>query len=351
MARVELDKIEKRYPNGFEAVSSLDLTIEDGEFIVLVGPSGCGKSTTLRMIAGLESISGGELRIDGRRVNDVPPKGRDVAMVFQSYALYPHMTVFENMAFGLRLKKIPEVEIQKRVAEAAERLGITELLGRKPKEMSGGQRQRVAMGRAIVRRPRIFLFDEPLSNLDAKLRLQMRVEVGRLHNSLDATSIYVTHDQVEAMTLADRIVLLKDGEVQQIGAPMELYQNPNNLFVATFIGSPVMNVLSVEHEGGALKGPGLELPYSGAVIDGPMRLGVRPQSLRLVDDGAPHALKAKIEVVEPMGSETFVYCRHEGELIGVREESLARPEVGSTARIAFDSSAIHLFDADSGARI
>ncbi|MBU1433083.1 sn-glycerol-3-phosphate ABC transporter ATP-binding protein UgpC, partial [Myxococcota bacterium] len=345
------DKLQKQYPNGFKAVAALDLTIEDGEFIVLVGPSGCGKSTTLRMIAGLETITGGELRIDGRRVNEVPPKGRDVAMVFQSYALYPHMTVFENMAFGLRLKKIPEAEIQARVEEAAERLGITSLLARKPKEMSGGQRQRVAMGRAIVRHPKIFLFDEPLSNLDAKLRLQMRVEVGRLHRALGATSVYVTHDQVEAMTLADRIVLLKDGDVQQIGAPMDLYQRPNNLFVATFIGSPVMNVIPVQYEDGYLRGEGLKLPYKGEVIREEMRLGIRPQSLKLVDEGAPHALAARVEVVEPMGSETFVYCRYGDELLGVRVEGLARPEIGGLARLAFDLEAIHLFDAASGARI
>ncbi|MCA9558681.1 MAG: sn-glycerol-3-phosphate ABC transporter ATP-binding protein UgpC, partial [Myxococcales bacterium] len=243
MARVELDSVGKRYPNGFEAVHAFDIDIADGEFIVLVGPSGCGKSTTLRMVAGLETISSGSLRIDGKQVNHLPPKARDVAMVFQSYALYPHMTVFENMAFGLRLQKVPAAEIEERVRSVAERLGIAALLDRRPKEMSGGQRQRVAMGRAIVRRPRVFLFDEPLSNLDAKLRLQMRVEISRLHDSLGATSLYVTHDQVEAMTLADRIVLMKDGFVQQIGAPLELYARPSNTFVATFVGSPAMNLL------------------------------------------------------------------------------------------------------------
>ncbi|MEZ4475534.1 MAG: ATP-binding cassette domain-containing protein [bacterium] len=226
MARVELDGVAKRYPNGFQAVKSVQLDVADGEFIVLVGPSGCGKSTTLRMVAGLESISSGELRIDGVRVNDVAPRDRDVAMVFQSYALYPHMTVFENMAFALKLRKMPAAEIRQRVEAVAEQLDITALLDRRPAQMSGGQRQRVAMGRAIVRRPKVFLFDEPLSNLDAKLRLKMRIEVARLHRALGATSLYVTHDQVEAMTLADRIVLMRDGEVQQIGAPLELYHQP-----------------------------------------------------------------------------------------------------------------------------
>ncbi len=253
MARVELDGVEKRYPNGFHAVKGVDIDIGDGEFIVLVGPSGCGKTTTLRMVAGLETISQGELRIDGKRVNDLPPKARDVAMVFQSYALYPHMTVFENMAFGLKLQKRPKDEIARRVKEAAERLGIETLLDRKPKQMSGGQRQRVAMGRAIVRQPRVFLFDEPLSNLDAKLRLQMRVQLSRLHRELGATSLYVTHDQVEAMTLADRIVLLEGGEVQQIGAPLELYERPANRFVASFIGSPAMNLLPARGDGSVVR--------------------------------------------------------------------------------------------------
>lgn len=348
MARVELDNLSKRYPNGFEAVQGVNLDIRSGEFIVLVGPSGCGKSTTLRMIAGLESISGGELRIGERRVNDLPPKDRGVAMVFQSYALYPHMTVYDNMAFGLTLQKLPKDEIRRRVEDVAERLGITALLPRKPKQMSGGQRQRVAMGRAIVRRPQVFLFDEPLSNLDAKLRLKMRVELGRLHARLGATSIYVTHDQVEAMTLADRIVLLKDGVVQQIGAPLDLYERPQNLFTATFVGSPAMNVLPAEVSDGHLVAHGLRMPLGDrAVPPGPVHLGVRPHALRLVEAGMPGV----VEVVEPMGSESFVHCRLDGDATVVVRVDGRGPAQGEAVQVGVDPAALHLFDTDTERRL
>ncbi len=352
MARVELEQILKRYPNGFEAVKGISLDIQHQEFVVLVGPSGCGKSTTLRMVAGLESITSGALRINGARVNELPPKARGVAMVFQSYALYPHMTVFENMAFGLKLQKLPLKEIKRRVGEVAERLGLTELLDRKPKEMSGGQRQRVAMGRAIVRKPRVFLFDEPLSNLDAKLRLQMRVEVGRLHQSLGATTLYVTHDQVEAMTLADRICLLKDGVVQQLGPPLTLFHEPANLFVATFIGSPPMNLLNVSIEEARLKGEGFSLPIpKGLEPKGALRLGIRPQHLRLSEAG-PENLSVQVEVVEPQGYETFVYCRYQGEHLGALVgEGEPCPKPGETVHLSFNPQSLHLFDLHTERRL
>ena len=353
MARVELDKIGKRYPNGFEAVEAFSLDIADREFIVLVGPSGCGKSTTLRMVAGLETITTGEMRIDGVRVNELPPKKRDVAMVFQSYALYPHMTVRENMAFGLELQKLPKEEIRKRVEEVAERLEIKELLDRKPKAMSGGQRQRVAMGRAIVRHPKVFLFDEPLSNLDAKLRLQMRVEVSRLHHSLGATSIYVTHDQVEAMTLADRIVLMKRGKVQQIGRPLDLYDRPCNLFVATFIGSPSMNVVEAKIEDGRICGEGFKLPLDArwqAQSGQKIQLGVRPQHLFLTSDTSD-SLRAQVEVVEPMGCESNLYCRTGKNLYTVRQEGVSELRPGDHVNLSFDTAHLHLFDAESEKRI
>jgi multiple sugar transport system ATP-binding protein len=359
MARVELSSLSKRYPNGFQAVQGVDIDIDSGEFIVLVGPSGCGKSTTLRMVAGLESISAGELRIGGRRVNETPPKDRGVAMVFQSYALYPHMTVFQNMAFGLTLQKLPKAEIKQRVEAVAERLDITDLLPRKPKQMSGGQRQRVAMGRAIVRRPKVFLFDEPLSNLDASLRLKMRVELGRLHQSLDATSLYVTHDQVEAMTLADRIVLLKDGVVQQIGAPLALYDRPANLFTATFLGSPAMNILPGTIDDGAVCGAGFHLPLNtlplgtlpqsdqGAATGTAVKLGIRPHDLRFARDGIP----AEVEIVEPMGSETFVHCRlADDSMIVVRIEGHG-PQAGEPVHLALDPEAVHVFNAQTEQRL
>ncbi|MCB9540537.1 MAG: sn-glycerol-3-phosphate ABC transporter ATP-binding protein UgpC [Myxococcales bacterium] len=352
MARVELDSVGKRYPNGFEAVHAFDIDIADGEFIVLVGPSGCGKSTTLRMVAGLETISSGSLRIDGKQVNHLPPKARDVAMVFQSYALYPHMTVFENMAFGLRLQKVPAAEIEERVRSVAERLGIAALLDRRPKEMSGGQRQRVAMGRAIVRRPRVFLFDEPLSNLDAKLRLQMRVEISRLHDSLGATSLYVTHDQVEAMTLADRIVLMKDGFVQQIGAPLALYARPSNTFVATFVGSPAMNLLPGTVQGGRVVGAGFDLPLpagSQATPGQAVLAGVRPEHLRRAEGAG--ALSGTVDVVEPMGNESFVHCAAGEHRVVARWPGFVAPARGETVALAADPEHVHLFDAASEQRL
>ena len=347
---VELEGVGKRYANGFEAVKAVDLAVADGEFVVLVGPSGCGKSTTLRMVAGLESISQGELRIGGRRVNEVPPKDRDVAMVFQSYALYPHMTVRRNMAFALELRKLPAAEIKRRVESAAERLEITALLDRKPAEMSGGQRQRVAMGRAIVREPKVFLFDEPLSNLDAKLRHQMRIEVARLHRSLGATSLYVTHDQTEAMTLADRIVLMKAGEVQQIGAPLDLYHRPANRFVATFLGSPTMNVWTASVDQGRLRSAGFDAPLpSGLEVKGPVLVGIRPQHLRPTLD-TPH-LQAEVEVVEPLGDESYVHCRLAGQPLVVREEGHSRRAPGERIGLVCLPEHIHVFDATTERRL
>jgi multiple sugar transport system ATP-binding protein len=353
MAQVELFHVAKKYENGFEAVSEVTLFIERGEFVVLVGPSGCGKTTTLRMVAGLESISSGELRMGGRRVNEVPPRERDVAMVFQSYALYPHMTVRENMAFGLTLRKIPAAEIKQRVEAAAESLGLTEFLDRKPKEMSGGQRQRVAMGRAIVRRAGVFLFDEPLSNLDAKLRGQMRIEVSRLHRAMGATSLYVTHDQVEAMTLADRIVLMRGGKVQQVGPPLELYDRPVNLFVATFLGSPAMNILSAERQGDAAVGDGFRvpLPEGLATPRGALRLGVRPQHVRVVDGlPGPDAIPAAIDVVEPLGAETHLICTVGGQTVTARVDGAAPFRAGETIGLRFDPAGLHVFDPETEAR-
>ncbi len=352
VARVELDGVGKRYPNGFEAVQAFSIDIQPGEFIVLVGPSGCGKSTTLRMVAGLESISTGELRIGDRRVNEAPPKDRDVAMVFQSYALYPHMTAFENMAFGLKLKKVPAAEIDRRVREVAAQLDITELLDRKPKQMSGGQRQRIAIGRAIVRAPKVFLFDEPLSNLDAKLRLQMRVELSKLHRALGATSLYVTHDQVEAMTLADRIVLLKGGVVQQIGPPLTLYNAPANAFVASFIGSPSMNLVPATLGEGGVQGAGFVFPRAaGAGAAGQaVLLGVRPEHLSLSVAGEGD-LSATVEVVEPMGDESFVYCRREDGLWVVKTRGVVPPRPGDAVHLTVDRSRLHVFDAATEARL
>ncbi|MDY4610350.1 MAG: sn-glycerol-3-phosphate ABC transporter ATP-binding protein UgpC [Sphaerochaetaceae bacterium] len=319
MATVELKNICKIYDGGVKAVDNVNIDILDREFVVLVGPSGCGKSTTLRMVAGLEDISSGELLIDGKLVNDVPPKDRDIAMVFQNYALYPHMTVYDNMAFGLKIRKFPKEEIDQRVREAAKILDIEELLERKPKALSGGQRQRVAVGRAIVRKPKVFLFDEPLSNLDAKLRVQMRAEISALHNRLKATMIYVTHDQVEALTMADKIVVMKLGVIQQIGGPLELYNNPNNKFVAGFIGSPPMNFLEVaiEAEGSDLyanegtfrlklndKQKKLLTPYVGKSVT----FGIRPEDVTFSHtpkDG--ETIDGQVSVVEPLGSETHVY--------------------------------------------
>jgi multiple sugar transport system ATP-binding protein len=337
MATVQLTHLHKAYPasgstGAFTAVKDLNLEIAAGEFMVLVGPSGCGKSTTLRMIAGLEEITGGTIRIDGRVVNDVPPKDRDIAMVFQNYALYPHMTVFANMAFGLTLQKRPPAEIAARVREAAALLGLEPLLDRLPKALSGGQRQRVAVGRAIVRQPKVFLFDEPLSNLDAKMRIQMRAEISRLHDRLGATMIYVTHDQVEAMTMGDRICVMHDGELQQVAAPLTLYHQPANAYVAGFIGSPPMNLLSgtwQRHtEAGTFAAAGLTLPFPSALrgpaTAGPILLGLRPEDIAAEPLPGHVPLVVRLELAEPMGAETHLHLRAgEQSLVArVRSEQL-----------------------------
>ncbi|WP_420453905.1 ABC transporter ATP-binding protein [Rubrivirga sp.] len=357
MARVELERLRKVYDNGYEAVHDVTLSIDDGEFVVLVGPSGCGKSTTLRMIAGLESISSGTLQIGDRVVNDVAPKDRDIAMVFQNYALYPHMDVFDNMAFGLKLRKLPKDEIRQRVEAAARTLGLETVLDRKPKALSGGQRQRVALGRAIVRDPAVFLFDEPLSNLDAKLRVQTRTEISKLHRELGATMVYVTHDQVEAMTMGDRIVVLHDGHVQQVAAPLELYDRPANTFVAGFIGSPAMNFVPGSVIGNTFTstegGFGLEL-RNGPEIQGPVTLGVRPENLYTVDK-APATkrlsdpVRATVEVQEPMGNEIVVYCRvDDATRLTARVEPQPLAPDGETAGLRVDLDKVHLFDAETG---
>jgi len=361
LASVQLDKVSKIFDNQVRAVDAVDIDIRGKEFIVLVGPSGCGKSTTLRMIAGLEEISAGEIRIDDRVVNQVPPKDRDIAMVFQNYALYPHMTVFENMAFGLKLRKYPKDEIEQRVKEAADILSIEGLLDRKPKQLSGGQRQRVAVGRAIVRKPKVFLFDEPLSNLDAKLRVQMRTEISKLHTRLETTMIYVTHDQTEAMTMGDRIVVMKDGKVQQIDTPMNLYDAPVNKFVAGFIGSPAMNFINgeiVRDEGLFFRTAGMKLriPDSrsgllAAHTGRPVVLGIRPEDLSEYDL-APAQIPemsalCRVEVVEPMGNEIFVYLANGGESLVARMNVQSRPSVRADYRVQFDMNKAHFFMAES----
>jgi multiple sugar transport system ATP-binding protein len=334
--------------------------IADGEFVILVGPSGCGKSTLLRMIAGLETITGGEIRIGSRVVNHVPPKERDIAMVFQNYALYPHMTVLENMAFSLKLKGAPKPEITAKVNRAAEILGLTPLLERYPRQLSGGQRQRVAMGRAIVRDPQVFLFDEPLSNLDAKLRVQMRSEIKALHQRLSTTTVYVTHDQVEAMTMADRIVVMQDGRVEQVGAPLELYDRPANLFVATFIGSPAMNLIEGQITGeGFVTTSGLTLPLSSAPAGSqgqPALYGIRPEHFSLgggsgLSLGAEHGIPAEVVVVEPTGSETQVVATLAGQNLTAvfRERVHTRP--GETLSLSPDPTKVHLFDQQTGHRL
>ncbi len=319
MAKVELKGINKVYSGNVHAVKDVEIVIDDREFAVLVGPSGCGKTTTLRMIAGLEEITGGDLSIDGKRVNDVPPKDRDIAMVFQNYALYPHMSVYDNMAFGLKIRKFSKNIIQERVEEAARILDIGSLLGRKPKALSGGQRQRVALGRAIVRHPKVFLFDEPLSNLDAKLRVQMRAEISALHNRLDSTMIYVTHDQVEAMTMGTKIVVMKDGLIQQIGSPLTLYNEPVNRFVAGFIGSPPMNFMSVEIEERNQAIVAKEKDFSIA-LDGKLKtiakkyvgkrvtLGIRPEDLEYTEKAKEGStIPSTVDIVEPLGAEIHLY--------------------------------------------
>jgi multiple sugar transport system ATP-binding protein len=350
MAGVEIRNVRKAF-GAAQIIHGVSIDIADGEFVILVGPSGCGKSTLLRMIAGLENITAGEIRIGERVVNNMPPKERDIAMVFQNYALYPHMTVADNMGFSLRLRGAPKSEIQSRVDRAAQILGLTQLLGRYPRQLSGGQRQRVAMGRAIVRDPQVFLFDEPLSNLDAKLRVAMRTEIKELHQRLRTTTVYVTHDQIEAMTMADKIVVMHDGVVEQMGAPLDLYDRPDNLFVAGFIGSPAMNFIKgrIEADGFMADG-GLALPLGGAPAASVGKraiYGIRPEHFHLSDQGVP----VEVVVVEPMGSETQVVVRSGGQdLICVfRERVAAKP--GATIRIAPDPKLVHLFDEDSGRRL
>ncbi len=361
MASLSLKNICKIYPNGFEAVKDFNLEIADQEFIIFVGPSGCGKSTTLRMIAGLEDISSGELKIGDKVVNDVEPKDRDIAMVFQNYALYPHMSVYDNMAFGLKLRKVPKDQIDKMVKEAAKILDLTPLLDRKPKALSGGQRQRVAMGRAIVRNPKVFLMDEPLSNLDAKLRVQMRIEIAKLHQRLGTTIIYVTHDQTEAMTLGTRIVVMKDGVIQQVDTPQNLYEKPQNLFVAGVMGSPQMNFLdaTVRMDGDVanldIAGKSIPLPpakskklkdYDGKIVT----FGIRPEN---VDDSeaftstSPCVFESTVRVYELLGAEVYLYFDLEEFPITARVDSGTKARPGDTIKFAFDIDKIHVFDKET----
>ena len=366
MARVRLEEVRKIYDDGQRhvAVHGIELDIGDGELVVLVGPSGCGKSTILRMIAGLESISAGRLRIGDRIVNDVPPKERDVAMVFQNYALYPHMSVYENLAFGLALRRVPRPEIDRRVRAAAATLGIEDMLARKPRQLSGGQRQRVAVGRAIVREPQVFLFDEPLSNLDAKLRVQMRREISRLHQQLRATMVYVTHDQVEAMTMGDRIVVLEAGRVQQVDTPLALYERPANRFVAGFIGSPAMSFFEGTLElapvprfvaDGGAPVVSLATAIARSVDAGAagrrVTLGVRPEHVALARGGPAGTTPWRLDLVEPMGNEAVLYAslgRHE---ITARVAPAGLPERGEMVALAPDPARVHLFDAATGERL
>jgi multiple sugar transport system ATP-binding protein len=358
MAQVSIRRLNKKYDNGFHAVKDVDLEIHDKEFLVLVGPSGCGKTTTLRMVAGLEEVTSGEIRIGDKVVNDLPPMDRDIAMVFQNYALYPHKTVFDNMAFGLQMRGYPKDEIKKRVQDAAEILGIEVLLERKPRQLSGGQRQRVAVGRAIVRHPEVFLFDEPLSNLDAKLRVQMRVELKRLHERLETTAIYVTHDQVEAMTLGDRVVVMKDGRVQQIGEPLELYGRPANKFVAGFIGSPAMNFVEVnigaangalwaEAQGLRVRVPDRIGPRAGSRVT----LGVRPEALRLANGTDEYSFPTEVDVVEPLGNEILLNFRAGGVPMVARVDPSTRVGAHESVRFALDPARVHFFDPQSEAAL
>ena len=364
MASLSLQHINKTYPNGFQAVKDFNLEIEDKEFIIFVGPSGCGKSTTLRMIAGLEEISGGTLKIGDKVMNDVEPKDRDIAMVFQNYALYPHMTVYDNMAFGLKLRKVPKDQIDKAVREAARILDLEKLLDRKPKALSGGQRQRVAMGRAIVRNPKVFLMDEPLSNLDAKLRVQMRIEISKIHQRLGATIIYVTHDQTEAMTLGTRIVVMKDGVVQQVDTPQHLYEEPGNLFVAGFMGSPQMNFLDAQI---AQKGNDLVakigeydvvIPAAkakalkdGGYVGKTVVLGIRPEDIhdsQMFIEASPSApMSSTVKVYELLGAEVFLYFDVNGTQVTARVDPRTNSKTGDTIKFAFDMEKSHFFDKET----
>jgi multiple sugar transport system ATP-binding protein len=358
MAAVALESVRKVYGNGHVAVQNADFTIADGELLVLVGPSGCGKSTVLRMIAGLEEVTAGQIRIGERDVTHLPPRERDIAMVFQSYALYPHMTVKENLGFGLKLRGHSPEEIAQRVSAAAEMLEISAMLDRRPREMSGGQRQRVALGRALVRHPKVFLLDEPLSNLDAKLRSSMRTEIARLHRSLKTTMIYVTHDQIEAMTLGQRIVVMEKGVIQQIDAPMQIYEKPVNLFVAGFLGNPAMNLFRgrVRDDGAAVEGEGGFLPIAPATgLRGrEIVVGARPEDVQRV--GAPEArgsvhLTATVELVEAIGNEAFIHARIGGWPLVVRSAPHNLPELGAQVSLHIAPERMHFFDAQSGERL
>jgi multiple sugar transport system ATP-binding protein len=363
MARVKLEQVRKVYENGHVGVAGASFEAHTGELLVLVGPSGCGKTTTLRMIAGLEAITSGTLTIGDRVVNEVAPKDRDIAMVFQSYALYPHMTVAENLAFGLKLRGASREAIAQRVREAADMLGLHDMLQRQPRALSGGERQRVALGRALVRQPQVFLLDEPLSNLDAKLRLGMRVEIARLHRRIGATMIYVTHDQIEAMTLGQRIVVFNAGQIQQIDTPMNLYTKPDNLFVAGFLGSPAMNFL----RGTLRRNDGLHLDCGAlqlslgdhannalaAYVDREIVIGIRPEDLRPLDAAAasPHSLRAQLEVIEPVGNEIFLNLRSGDTELFVRTPTQTLPEHGSIVALGYALAALHFFDAQTQKRI
>ena len=364
MASLSLQHINKTYPNGFEAVKDFNLEIEDKEFIIFVGPSGCGKSTTLRMVAGLEEITSGTLKIGDKVMNDVEPKDRDIAMVFQNYALYPHMTVYDNMAFGLKLRKVPKDQIDKAVREAARILDLEKLLDRKPKALSGGQRQRVAMGRAIVRNPKVFLMDEPLSNLDAKLRVQMRIEISKIHQRLGATIIYVTHDQTEAMTLGTRIVVMKDGVVQQVDTPQHLYEQPGNLFVAGFMGSPQMNFLDAQiaEKGGDLIAKvgeyDIVIPAAkakvlkdGGYVGKTVVLGIRPEDIhdsQMFIEASPSApMTSTVKVYELLGAEVFLYFDVNGTQVTARVDPRTNSKTGDTIKFAFDMEKSHFFDKET----
>ncbi len=353
MAIVEFRDVRKTYGN-LEVIHGVTASVTDGEFVVIVGPSGCGKSTLLRMVAGLEAITSGEIVIGDRVVNSLEPKDRDIAMVFQNYALYPHMSVFENMAYGLKIRRFTKADIRARVDRAAEILELGPLLARKPRELSGGQRQRVAMGRAIVREPAVFLFDEPLSNLDAKLRVQMRFEIQKLHRRLKTTSLFVTHDQVEAMTLAERMIVMNAGRAEQVGTPMEVYEDPETLFVAGFIGSPAMNFLPATAAGGSrftlLAGGTLVSAVGGAAAGRAVTVGIRPEHLRAVEANAA-TLSGPVEMVEQLGADTLIHVGHGAETIVARMPHEIRHAVGATMHLTADPVRLFLFDTETGARI
>ena len=368
MASVSFSNVNKIYDNKVHAVFDFNLEIEDKEFIVLVGPSGCGKSTTLRMLAGLEDITSGEIAIDGNIVNNIHPKDRDIAMVFQNYALYPHMTVYDNIAYGLKIRRFPKAEIDRRVQEAAKMLGLEQYLNRKPKALSGGQRQRVALGRAIVRNPKVFLMDEPLSNLDAKLRVSMRSKITKIHQSVGATTVYVTHDQTEAMTMADRIVVMKDGYIQQVGTPKEVYQHPHNMFVAGFIGSPAMNFLTGKYkdgkfliakmnEEGIIDGYGLEIALNKAqqellkdYQDKELVLGIRPEDVYIegqISQEHSEPLELKVDISELLGKEFVIYTDIEGQKFIITSNANTDVNGGDVIKFVFDMAKIHFFDIET----